>query len=496
MQRILLLIILIFLTAWPGISQKHRITPVFKQTDTCLALQVMQQTLPFSVSETGFLYLMDDFKCIEADIFTFDSYDEKKHEFFNWISFPRLESEFVKTGDLFGKNNITPDGFPDTYLNSSYLINNPLKAKSNVIISCVYNGVDWSNIADLIYVNRTDGYKFSLKYYRKPEQPVRLCLHGKRVDTSQTVDLMPAPKQNWLGYWLYEEQDIFNALGSAAGKIKMIKHQNWVCVKTDNIFSGTGPVNTKTTWHCDKKTTNIRYGDMVILYADTAVCNFRWKRGKAQQPDNTENDTGYFTVETTKNYKPVIVELKSNDHPREIGAFRNNTCVGAVKLSGNDSVVVIRAFSTAGKTGELTFRKYYGDKTENPLPVDEYYVYNQRRKIWERGRATNNFYDYLSFVSFKENKEKLNAGKNSFELQVFVSRNKKTLTVNYRLPDESEVTLAIFNAKGKKMMESFTKQTKGKHQSRIDIQNLKSGIYQFILSAANQTAVKRFVILQ
>ncbi len=494
MHRILLIIHLMFFLVLSGIAQNNRVTRLFKQTDTCLALQVMNQTLPVPLSESDFLYLMDDFKCIKAEMITLNPYNPETGESFTWLSFPRLQSKVVKVSRVFNQHNIVPNKMPDFFLSGSQMFNNPLVAASNVFVYAIYNGAYWSDMADLTYVNSSDGYKLSLRYSRNPGQPVRLYLRGRVADTSKTVDLKAFPKQNWLGYWLYDEQNIFSALGSVSEKLNMIKHQNWTCVKTTNIFNTIGSDNNKITWRCDKKIPNIKYGDMVILYADVAINNFRWKRRKTQHTLKVENDTGYFKVETAENYRPVVVELKSNDHPREIGAFVGESCVGATRLSRDDTIVVIRTHVKRGKTGNLTFKKVYNNKAVKTQTIDNYYIYNQHDNVWRQGHVAYNSYDDRFFISFKANKTKLNADKNKLELQVYAGHGKNTITVFYRLPDESEVTMAVYDIEGKKVMESFRRQTKGKHQSRIGIQSLKKGMYQFYLSAGNQTAVKRFVV--
>ena len=481
-----------FFLVWSGIAQNHRVTRLFKQTDTCFALQVMNQTLPVPIPKRDFLYLMDDFKCIKAEIITLKPYNAEKRESFTWLSFPRLESKFVKVSRVFNQHNITPNQMPDFYLSGSYLLNNPLVATSDAMIYSVYDGLHWSNQNELNYVNSTNGYKFSLKYSRNPGQPIRLYLHGKAADTSVKVDLKAFPKQNWLGYWLYQEQNIFNALGSAAGRLNMIKHQNWSCVKTKGVFNFDNSGGSKGTWYCDKKNTTIKYSDMVILTADTVINNFSWKPAQAVQPLNHKTDTGYFTVKTAKGYIPIIVELASNDHPNEIGVFVNNRCVGATVLNRDDPITVIRAYVKRGKKEKLTFRKYYADKPVKIKEVNDYYVYNRHLKMWEM-KAVNNFYFDRFFISFKKEKQTPD-DKNSFKLHAYVTNNQKTLTINYYLTDNREVTVTFYDVTGKKVMENIRNRTKGNHQSIIDIQSLKNGIYLLRVSTGNQTAVKRFVV--
>ncbi len=492
MQRILLILNLMFFLVWSGIAQNHRVTRIFKQTDTCLALQVINQTLPVSLSESSFLYLMDEFKCIKAEIITLKPYNAEKRESFTWLSFPRLESKFVKVSRVFNQHNIIPNQMPDFYLSGSYLLNNPLVAASNVFVYAIYNGAYWSDMADLTYVNSTDGYKLSLSYSRNPGQPIRLYLNGNAADPSKTVDLKAFPKQNWLGYWLYGEQNIFSALGSADDKLNMIKHQNWTCVKTKRVFNSRNSGGSNKTWYCDKKNTTVKYGEMVILTADTVINNFSWKPAKAVQPLKHETDTGYFTVETAKDYIPIIVEPDSNDHPNEIGAFINNRCVGATVLNPDDSITVIRAYVKRGETGKLTFRKYYAEKPIKIKEVNDYYVYNRHLKMWEM-KAVNNFYFDRFFISFKKEKQTPD-DKNSFKLHAYVTNNQKTLTINYYLTDNREVTVTFYDVTGKKVMENIRNRTKGNHPSVIDIQSLKNGIYLLRVSTGSKTAVKRVVV--
>jgi hypothetical protein len=70
-----------------------------------------------------------------------------------------------------------------------------------------------------------------------------------------------------------------------------------------------------------------------------------------------------------------------------------------------------------------------------------------------------------------------------------------TTTIAYDLPEESNVTIAVYNITGQKVMEVFSgKQVAGVHQHNFDASNLSSGIYLYTIKAGNFQQSRKMIL--
>jgi len=416
----------------------------------------------------------------------------KANESFTWVSFPRLTSPSPTVNTVLGGDNIVPNTYPYNYNDSSYLENLPLGETYSKFNN--YDGSVWPASQDLQNINSTLGYKLSLKYNTNPNQQIKRHLHGNVLSPSASINKLYADKENWIGYWLYQQQDIFEALGATADELNLIKHQDWTCVKTYDHFGPGGSSTIEPFWQCDNNNTTIKYGDMVVLKSDNEIFNFQWNTFGNPPPLREDLSPDYYTYDEKEDYKPVTIELDSGDHPQEIGAFVEDSCIGATALSSDDTMTVIRAY-VENNNDTIIFQKYYGTKSTNKHIVDDYYVYNRHLKEWYKGMAVNNKGKDRFFVSFKQKKTVSPLDNDSdFALKVYPNPAQNRLTVEYITSGKASTTLEIFNITGKIIINLQTRLTAGMHQNIINTQTLKNGIYLLRLSTGNRTAVERFVI--
>ncbi|MBU1009547.1 MAG: hypothetical protein KKD74_05375, partial [Bacteroidetes bacterium] len=218
----------------------------------------------------------------------------------NWISFPRLRLEpgqNYATLDralnnhpvLANQGNIQPQDFFNTVENINKITNNPPGEYENNLVAAQWNESyeKWEPNQPLIQsIFQDRGYKLNL---HPNEQIHQLHLAGTVESPAHEKFLYAATdpanparrRENWTGYWLYETQDIFDALGSyAQGEnpaIYGIKHQDWSCVYTEwTPYGIQEPPYPGKSWQCSQRQTNIRYGDMVVLRASADIPAFRW----------------------------------------------------------------------------------------------------------------------------------------------------------------------------------------------------------------------------
>ncbi len=416
------------------------------------------------------------------------------NESFTWVSFPRLaNNNATQVNDVLGGDNIVPSSYPYNYTDSSYLRSLPLGATESKYN--YYTGMVWPDSGqDLQYIKSTLGYKLSLQYNANPNQQIKRYLHGNVLSPSASINKLYADKENWIGYWLYQEQDIFEALGATADELNLIKHQDWTCVKTYDHFGPGGSSTIEPFWQCDNNNTTIKYGDMVVLKGDNEIFNFQWNTFGNPPPLEEDLSPDYYTYEEKEDYKPVSIELDSGDHPQEIGAFVADSCIGATALSSDDTMTVIRAY-VENNNDTITFQKYYGNKSTNKHIVDNYYVYNRHLRNWYKGVVVNRKSEDRFFVSFKQKKTVSPVNNdNDFTLKVYPNPAQNRLTVEYTTSIDANTILEVFDVTGKKVVNLQNRLTAGMHQNVINTQHFKNGIYLLRVSTGNQSAVKRFVV--
>ncbi len=422
---------------------------------------------------------------------------EKDSTSFTWVSFPRAISSYPTVDTTIGGDNIEPNSDPYKYQLGSYLENLPIGDSINNTIKNEYDGSSWPTQNQyLTNIDARFGYKLSLKYNTNPNQDIKLHLHGNVLPPATTLDsLAGGNKENWVGYWLYQEQDIFDALGSTANQLNMIKHQDWTCSKQLPAY-GYDSTACMGCWICDHKITNIKYGDMVVLVSNYKVTTFQWSLFGNALSSRKDLSPEYYSYDEKEDYKPVTVELESGDHPQEIGAFVGDSCVGATALAADDTMTVIRAYvENDGDT--ITFQKYYGStKSTDKRVVDEYFVYNPRVRGWQKGLAVNRKGKDRFFVSFKKKKTILpgETGEHNPVLRLFPNPARNSLTVEYRT--DGNTMMEIYDITGKRLSvrHEGQGQMKGMRQVLINTGKLKNGIYLLRLTTGTRTGVKRFVI--
>ena len=427
-------------------------------------------------------------------------YDENTQESFTWLSFPRLHSSSPSVQSVIGGDNIVPNNSQVYYKRESKLENLPLNAPTNQSFKYnTYNGSVWDPNGLLYSVQSELGYKLSLKYNTNPNQDIKLFMHGTVIDPATAIAELYADKENWIGYWLYQEQDIFDALGNSTDNINVIKHQDWSCVKTYDWFNPGTPGTIEPFWQCDHQITNIKYGDMVVLSGNEDVFNFQWNTYGNPPPMQEELSPEYYSYDEKADYTPIVVLLDSADNPLEIGVFENDTCIGANVVNLEDSMVVVRGYISGNASDSLSFEKYYGTKSTQKDRVASYYVKNRNNNLFEKRKISAAERSSFFVVSFRKPKN-YNHQKDLIYFKVWPSPAFKNLLMEYTLPKKSQVTIELFNIEGKPVAVPVnTVKNKGINRTTWNLtgfsgKKLKTGLYLIKLTSGKRVAVKKILI--
>ncbi len=417
------------------------------------------------------------------------------HPGWNWISFPRVYRD------------ITDPDYPDSYYSAvsalthrimpedyfiydkNQMINLPPNNSSGNLIS-----IDW-NLSNqkwepngLDYIKSTRGYKI---YIEPPENEHYLYLRNTVLDASQPITVYAGENiENWVGYFLPETQDPLEALTNVFPNLQSIKAEKWA-----GYNAGT---EAKPNWIISK-TTPLRYGDMLILktYHDGS---FTWHR--AGNPFG--NQTGieqpsHYSFNKTDSYTSFFIEYDTLNPPVEIGAFVNDTCVGACKIVNGDTLAFLQAYLPESGGDSVVFENYYGNKSTEKTVIKSYYVQSRGettpiKRVVKTGE-NKDFY----LISFKKPAEQP-VSKSDIKFDIGPNPVTGKLFITYFLPYESNVNVSVYDMAGRLITMILQKtEEKGSYHAVWNLTDsngikLKKGIYLLHYTIGTASGVKKVVV--
>jgi hypothetical protein len=324
-------------------------------------------------------------------------------------------------------------------------------------------------------ITSPQGYKFRTR---------NLCwfdISGFRCEPGTTLPVL-TEMDNWIGYFLEKTQHVYDAFDGYLDNIHTIQAQHW-SVKYDNGWP-------------DVPYT-LSPGDMVVVECDEDIGEFRWSIQEQRESYIIEEPQS-FSYEEESDYIPIYMQLDPEDLPTEIGALINGECQGATVVQ--DTSAQICAYILESQGSSLEFEFYYGGRSENKV-IREYYVYDPETSRTEKGSilVENNRDCY--YVSFKDEP----ASKPvhiKLEASNYPNPFNPVTTISYSLPNESEISLTIYNIKGQKVKElikgtqatgSYNVSWDGKDESGKDV---TSGIYFYKLRTHINEIIRKMLLLK
>ena len=401
---------------------------------------------------------------------------------FNWLSFPKLQ-------------RVNNDPF-----NAQTLLEN-LEPTPNAIEMEGRNDVDnlglfiFKDQEDWIYqglteVQSTRGYKLTTSNSATTVLP----LTGTDLDPYYPVSIFTGEDgehENWVGYFLHETQDPFDALKNVLPALKSITGQYWAAA---NIGTQLHPLWITTPPY------PLEYGDMLILkcFYDT---QFTWKRAPHSIAGLEYIQPQEFVYEEQADYTGFFIEVDTTDPPIEIGAFAGDSCIGACIVNPSDSLVLLRGFVEEGSGDSISFESYYGEKSSKNTRLNQYYVYNTETKRHEkRSIATNENKDFY-LVSLKTSGgSSLSLLDNDMLLTVYPNPAREWINIEYTMRDDAEITIEIYDLYGRLIGRPESgKQSAGHHSTRWKLidpsgKKLKPGLYIVLSKSSGITNTKKVMI--
>ncbi len=345
-----------------------------------------------------------------------------------------------------------------------------------------------------------NGYKLNL--YDNEQRWLKL--EGSVEDPDLEFEIYNGD-ENWVGYFLPYSQSPFDAISETfLDEISLIKGQYWTCVHTwcDN--------NLTPCWICavskgiDEPVIN--YGDMVVIEIfSNDIEDFQWQLSATQGVSAEEREeTINYTFTEQSDYSAVFVELDTTDNPVEIGAFVEDSCVGATTVLEEDTLVMIATY-TEGISGDIYFEEYYGDMKSTSPPVKSYMVKNSANEKYINRTINTGENKPCYFVSFKaKNETEENKGiDTNMDISCYPNPAQGSCTINYSIKSNKPVaaTITIYGLYGNKVNELQQGEvTPGSYSTDFSLCNasggkLESGIYIIELRSGHSYKQCKLVVI-
>lgn len=418
---------------------------------------------------------------------------------FTWLSFPRLErSQGNPTVDaVLGGTNINPSNYLET---DSWIHNLPLQHAYE--IENVFNGLEWPMNQPLTRVDSKYGYKLNLVYDDPPPEKIWLHMYGTVLPSTTPLTIYRR-YDNWIGYWLYETQSPLDALPSSVlDQLSSIIAQNWICGRYSGLSQGDGQPPSYWLCACHEGKAQLRYGDMVILRTidGTSNINFQWQRFGNPVTGRDRPETEHFLYTEQAEYAPYLIELDSTQLPKEIGAFVNDTCVGATAILPGDTLILIPGY-IEGMSGEVSFEMYFDSLKSAAPAITEYFVENPKNLIREKRTIyTNEKQDYF-LVSFKE-KQGESYLSSIPGIMVIPNPATEQCSVVFTLPQAGKIIIEIIDLFGRKV-NTLSKGylPAGNHRIEVNLSDttgnkIAEGVYLIQVSCGQFKGQSKLIILQ
>jgi len=489
-----------FTIAFPSFAQQ-KVERTLKTSDTCECLSAALQLSNVAPYYNKWM-LLDAFDCIDKEWLILTPGP-------NWLSIPRHirpdGEETTPTSVVFHKDNISGNLSSIDVVNNN--INENMEAGEEKIERARWQnfppeGWEYDGDERIQNIHSTRGYIVSTSH---PSETKLLSLYGDLEDPQTPFDLY-CQKENWVGYFLREKQSVFDALSDILGDIYHIQHEDYNCWKINSDYHQAcnyksvkdSPVRK---WKCNGARRNIEYGDMIMVTPEHDIFGFQWNYS-GNPPDNaTTQQAEYYTFEEEIMYSTFVIELDSaNENPIEIGAFVNDTCVGASHVEVLDSVIVLSAYLDKRPGDSVVFEKYYGTEKSTGSKIKDYYVSTpfeskKQKRIVKTGERSRVF-----IVSFsKQTDAKLNI---DYGLAFAIYPNPATNILFYSLTLQQNevVSISISDITGKLMATPVNEtmdagHVNGEMQLRSDNgKELKPGIYLVQLKAGQIIETKKVIV--
>jgi hypothetical protein len=295
--------------------------------------------------------------------------------------------------------------------------------------------------------------------------------------------------ENWIGYWLMDNQMPQDAFGDDWDKVESIAAEDWFYHKEANPREGVPSTS---------KPRPLEYGESYVIKVNEDIPEFRWGVSIFTQSPFVRKAVENFTYEDQSEYE-VIDVLDIPSDVLEIGVFDGDKCIGAVAVQDTCEQILVYPDSTS--TGEpYEFQVVTG---RSIAPIQNYQVYREAEATYlpgEFGKTEPYAYHCVTLGEIGEG-QSLTPAVLTLHGNYPNPFNPET-RISYNLPEKAEVKILVYNIKGQ-LVKSLRQEIEeaGEHfvtWNGVDSQNRScaSGIYFCRISAGSQAKTQKMLLLK
>lgn len=421
----------------------------------------------------------------------------------NWICFPYLDALYNN-----GNNN-TIDNMFNNY-NGNMLFQ--LQPRIITHVHWDYNtesGTAYYYSGSLLHTDFVLKSQYGLKVALDATQlnlPAKTLvstgfLCGTEGNSNNTIHIDAAPanayKEILVGYFLPQNENPLTALSQVSSYLLSIKTKNWSMDRNQL----TDP------WTYSSRTPILTPGEAVQLrYARTQPIDFQWVSSNIT-PAYSESTPQFFTYTEQMDYTPVYVSLgdlnkKNKSKNAELAIFINDVCYGAEVVEGDTIQINAYVSDPALLNANVEFRYWDPTMKNQSKSIDTYAVLDQtshyQNRLFSFGERKPFYTVSLLQKDIIDGNKPL---KNSLQGNYPNPFNPET-NIKYSIANDGPVQLEVYNVKGQLVKTLVNEVQSSGYKSVLwrgddnSGKKVSSGIYFYRLTAKNDSAVKKMILMK
>lgn len=357
-----------------------------------------------------------------------------------------------------------------------------------------YNPPDWTNPNYQLQSSRC--YKIKvLPDIQNVGTPRTIPREGTLLQANTSISLF-AGEDNWIGYWVKDNQDTDDAFGDHFDKVVSIKAEDWAYI-WDTPRSEPRPSSTIRPLYYEKG---------YVIRVNEDIPNFQWNISNETPSESNKQEPEYFVYNELPDYE-VIDIMEIPDNTIEIGVFQDEVCVGAIVVDEPAEQVLVYTDDTVRGSGDISFQLINNQR--NIEQISDYEVLNPNTGLYINGNL------YAGRIDFAQVKIPNDGNQNNTpELHILKADNypnpfnpsgagrSPTTIIEFSLPNDSKVQLSVYNLKGQKVRTLLkSDMLYGTHTAiwngkDTNDKSVASGVYFFKLKTDKKELVKKMLLLK
>ncbi len=328
-------------------------------------------------------------------------------------------------------------------------------------------------------------------------------------------------REIYLGYYLQESMDPFDALGPVLSNLVGIYAKDWSLVRVP-VADG-GLLHPEEPWLdftniwlgrvSNGQQPTINPGEMVVVEyignPDHTDVVFKWG---GENPDQyfldpvSRDMPRHFGYEEQPEYIPIFIQMdldqyEDGNKPLEVAVFINNECKGAAVIK--EDQVQLNAYICADSTDALAsmeFQLWFPEKHKD-LRVGSYLVMNENNGRYELRKATVSDCSNFLRVSLDASSPLVGPMVNSL-IGNFPNPFNPDTIIKYDIAKKTDAKLEVYNTKGQLVKTLFNATREpGSYAAKWDGKNnngrtVGTGVYFYRLSTDGKTLTKKMLLLK